>query len=51
MEQTHTQELSQVCQLWMGQVVFKAWKAEVLSDIDLDSVKSQGYSFQIEMNF
>ena len=30
---------------------FKAWKAEVLSDIDLDSVKSQGYSFQIEMNF
>jgi len=30
---------------------FKAWKAKVLSDIDLDSVKSQGYSFQIEMNF
>ena len=30
---------------------FKAWKSEVLSDIDLDSVKSQGYSFQIEMNF
>ena len=30
---------------------FKAWKAEVLSDIDLDSVRSQGYSFQIEMNF
>ena len=28
---------------------FKAWKAKVLSDIDLDSVKSQGYSFQIEM--
>ena len=30
---------------------FKAWKSEVLSAIDLDSVRSQGYSFQIEMNF
>jgi len=30
---------------------FKAWKANVLKSIDLDSVKSQGYSFQIEMNF
>ena len=30
---------------------FKAWKSSVLSSIDLDSVKSQGYSFQIEMNF
>lgn len=30
---------------------FKAWKSGVLSDIDLDSVRSQGYSFQIEMNF
>ena len=30
---------------------FKAWKSSVLSNIDLDSVKSQGYSFQIEMNF
>ena len=30
---------------------FKAWTSKVLSDIDLDSVKSQGYSFQIEMNF
>ena len=30
---------------------FNAWKSEVLSDIDLDSVRSQGYSFQIEMNF
>ena len=30
---------------------FKAWKSKVLSDIDLDSVRSQGYSFQIEMNF
>ena len=30
---------------------FKAWKSEVLSDIDLDSVRSEGYSFQIEMNF
>ena len=30
---------------------FKAWKSNVLESIDLDSVKSQGYSFQIEMNF
>ena len=30
---------------------FKAWKSSVLSSIDLDSVKSQVYSFQIEMNF
>ncbi|MDA9946327.1 polyprenol monophosphomannose synthase [Candidatus Marinimicrobia bacterium] len=30
---------------------FKAWKSNVLSSIELDSVKSQGYSFQIEMNF
>ena len=30
---------------------FKAWKSEVLQDIDLDSVRSEGYSFQIEMNF
>jgi len=30
---------------------FKAWKSNVLASIDLDSVRSQGYSFQIEMNF
>ncbi|MFL2989807.1 MAG: polyprenol monophosphomannose synthase [Candidatus Neomarinimicrobiota bacterium] len=30
---------------------FKAWKSNVLESIELDSVKSQGYSFQIEMNF
>lgn len=30
---------------------FKAWKRTVLESIDLDSVRSQGYSFQIEMNF
>lgn len=30
---------------------FKVWKREVLNAIDLESVKSQGYSFQIEMNF
>ena len=30
---------------------FKAWRSKVLDDIDLDSVRSQGYSFQIEMNF
>ena len=30
---------------------YKAWKSEVLHNIALDSVRSQGYSFQIEMNF
>ena len=30
---------------------FKAWRREVLEAIDLDQVRSQGYSFQIEMNF
>jgi len=30
---------------------FKAWRREVLESIDLSTVKSQGYSFQIEMNF
>jgi len=30
---------------------FKAWKREVLESIELEQVQSQGYSFQIEMNF
>ena len=30
---------------------FKAWKRKVLNSIDLGGVKSQGYSFQIEMNW
>ena len=30
---------------------FKVWKRKVLESIDLDNVKSSGYSFQIEMNF
>ena len=30
---------------------FKAWKVSLLKKIKLDSIKSQGYSFQIEMNF
>ena len=30
---------------------FKCWRIEVLKAIDLDKVKSGGYSFQIEMNF
>ena len=30
---------------------FKAWSRKVLEAIDLSDVKSQGYSFQIEMNF
>ena len=34
-----------------GTAGFKAWKSEVLHNIDLGSVRSQGYSFQIEMNF
>ena len=30
---------------------FKAWRRKVLNSIDISSVKSQGYSFQIEMNW
>ncbi len=30
---------------------FKAWRREVLEGIDLDRVRSQGYSFQIEMSY
>ncbi|MEE2876610.1 MAG: polyprenol monophosphomannose synthase [Candidatus Neomarinimicrobiota bacterium] len=30
---------------------FKAWRREVLESIDLNSVRSQGYSFQIEMSY
>ncbi|MBS1272489.1 MAG: Polyprenol monophosphomannose synthase [Candidatus Marinimicrobia bacterium] len=30
---------------------FKAWRSDVLKTIELDRVSSQGYSFQIEMNF
>lgn len=30
---------------------FKAWKASVLKAVNLDSIKSDGYSFQIEMNY
>ena len=30
---------------------FKCFKREVLQAIDLDSIKSNGYSFQIEMNY
>lgn len=30
---------------------FKCFRAEVLKAIDLDSVKSDGYSFQIELNY
>ncbi|MCX5208785.1 polyprenol monophosphomannose synthase [Kitasatospora sp. NBC_00240] len=29
---------------------FKAWRADTLRAIDLDSVRSNGYSFQVEMN-
>ena len=30
---------------------FKAWRGSLLNDIELKKVRSQGYSFQIEMNF
>ena len=30
---------------------YKAWRGTLLNKIDLGSVRSQGYSFQIEMNF
>ena len=30
---------------------FKAWRCKVLEALQLDQVRSQGYSFQIEMNF
>lgn len=30
---------------------FKAWKRQTLAAIDLDDIRSNGYSFQIEMNF
>ena len=30
---------------------FKAWRIELLKNINFNQVKSQGYSFQIEMNF
>ena len=30
---------------------YKAWDVKLLKKIDFNSVKSQGYSFQIEMNF
>jgi len=30
---------------------FKAWRREVLENINLDNIRSQGYAFQIEMNF
>ncbi len=30
---------------------YKCISAEILKEIDLDKVKSQGYSFQIEINF
>ncbi len=34
-----------------GTAGFKCWNRKVLEAIHLDKVKSQGYSFQIEMNF
>ncbi len=30
---------------------FKIWRSDVLRDINLDSIRSDGYSFQVEMNY
>ena len=30
---------------------FKGWRREVLEALDLDGIRSQGYSFQIEMTY
>ncbi|GAA4264326.1 hypothetical protein GCM10022255_116930 [Dactylosporangium darangshiense] len=30
---------------------FKAWRAETLRRIDIASIRSNGYSFQVEMNY
>lgn len=30
---------------------FKCWRVEFLKELDLDTVRSNGYSFQVEMNF
>lgn len=30
---------------------FKVWRADVLAQIDLDGLRSDGYSFQVEMNY
>lgn len=30
---------------------FKAWKADTLRAIDIESIRSNGYSFQVEMNY
>ena len=30
---------------------YKVWKKQVLNSIKLDTIRSQGYSFQIEMNY
>jgi dolichol-phosphate mannosyltransferase len=30
---------------------FKAWRAETLRRIDIDSIRSNGYAFQVEMNY
>ncbi|MBN2781425.1 MAG: polyprenol monophosphomannose synthase [Candidatus Marinimicrobia bacterium] len=34
-----------------GTAGFKCWNRRVLATIDLDAVRSRGYSFQIEMNY
>ena len=34
-----------------GTAGFKCWNRRVLEAVDLDAVKSRGYSFQIEMNY
>lgn len=37
--------------LWDSTTGYKCFRRDVLADLPLDKVKSEGYSFQIEMNF
>ncbi len=37
--------------MWDTTAGFKCWRREVLENINLDAVQSDGYSFQIEMNW
>ena len=43
--------LLQVCLLQIQQAALNCFSAEVLQTLDFDRINSQGYSFQIEMNF
>ena len=51
MEQTFIQKFITGMPINDGTGGFKAWKVSLLKKIKLNLIKSQGYSFQIEMNF